>query len=95
MKDLWAMLRENYDLIDQPEDDICECLKDTKSNGIYEAVDWVARHYKHGTPITLLNRPIPKLTDAKTWGVWKYRLLHYYDSQAISDAVTYLRCVLD
>ena len=35
------------------QDDQYECLLDTTSNGIYQAVHWVAKHYKSGTPITL------------------------------------------
>jgi len=57
------------------------------------AVSWVADHYKTGTPITLLDRPIPKLTDAASWAVWKDRLLHYYTPEALHDAAMYLYCV--
>ncbi len=56
------------------------------------SVEWVADHYKSGTPITLLNRPIPKLADASSWKVWKGRLLHYYTTQALADAAQYLYC---
>ena len=58
-------------------DDLCECLLDTTS-GIYQAVHWVAEHYKSGTPITLLNGHIPKPKNAKSRKVWKKRLLYYY-----------------
>ncbi|WP_395239419.1 hypothetical protein, partial [Salmonella sp. s54412] len=53
---------------------------------------WVAEHYKTGTPITLMNRPIPKLKDAKSWGIWKKRLLHYYRQPALYDSSLYLYC---
>lgn len=53
---------------------------------------WVSDHYAVGTPITLLNRPIPKLTDDASWQVWKDRLLHYYDDSALYDAATYIYC---
>lgn len=56
-------------------------------------MQWVADHYATGTPITLLNRPIPKLTDAASWAVWKDRLLHYYDVSSLVDAATYIYCV--
>lgn len=69
------------------------CLRDTRANGIKAAVEWVANHYETGTPITLLNRPIPKLTDAQAWSVWKARLLHYYTPAALHDAAVYLYCV--
>ncbi|KAJ8301973.1 hypothetical protein KUTeg_020960 [Tegillarca granosa] len=75
-----------------PSKATCECLLDVNNNGITKAVQWVADHYEKGTPITLLNRPIPKLTDAKSWAVWKDRLLHYYSNDALSDAAKYLYC---
>ena len=49
-------------------------------------------HYDVGTPITLLNRPIPKLTDESSWKVWKDRLLYYYDDDALFDAANYIYC---
>ena len=58
-----------------------------------DAVKWIADHYKTGTPITLLNRPIPKLVDAGSWQVWKDRLLHYYTPAALRDAAMYLHCI--
>ena len=74
--------------------DLCDCLTNTENNGITASVRWVAEHYKSGTPITLLNRPIPKLTDANSWQVWKDRLLHYYDNEATRDAAIYVYCVV-
>ena len=74
------------------QDDLCECLLDTTSNGIYQAVHWVAEHYKSGTPITLLNRPIPKLKNAKSWKVWKKRLLYYYKRPSLYDSSLFLYC---
>lgn len=65
-------------MYDPPLEDVCTCLTDVKNNGVEAGVRWVAEHYKSGTPITLLGRPIPKLTDAKSWSVWKDRLLFYY-----------------
>ncbi|WAR26832.1 LOW QUALITY PROTEIN: hypothetical protein MAR_012536 [Mya arenaria] len=76
-----------------PSDDVCICLASTDVNGIKRAVGWVADHYKTGTPITLLNRPIPKLADAASWAVWKDRLLHYYTPEALRDAAMYLHCM--
>ncbi|CAH1780043.1 unnamed protein product [Owenia fusiformis] len=95
MWDLWMKILQVYQtrvVSNPPTDDVCECLTDTDNNGIYKAVHWVADHYKHGTPITLLNRPIPKLTDAKTWGIWKQRLLWYYTEPALYDAAVYIYC---
>ena len=95
MLDVWSKVKEVYDeqvLSDPPSEDICDCLLDVKNNGIYQAVAWVSDHYDHGTPITLLNRPIPKLTDASSWKVWKARLLWYYQDNNISDAAKYLYC---
>ena len=57
-----------------------------------QAVSWVSDHYDSGTPITLLNRPIPKLTDAESWDIWKYRLLYYYSDNALSDAAKFVYC---
>ena len=74
------------------QDDQYECLLDTTSNGIYQAVHWVAEHYKSGTPITLLNRPIPKLKNAKSWKVWKKRLLYYYNRPSLYDSSLFLYC---
>ena len=51
MYDLWKTI-ENYWAANvknnPPSDDLCACLKDTKSNGIYSAVQWVANHYESG-----------------------------------------------
>ncbi|XP_067685420.1 uncharacterized protein [Haliotis asinina] len=94
MWDLWARILDVYTTMKTPPSiSLCRCLLDTRGNGIYKAVHWVADHYKTGTPITLLNRPIPKLTDAAAWATWKSRLLHYYSPAALTDAATYLHCV--
>ena len=71
---------------------VCDCLLRTDVNGIGAGVEWVAQHYEHGTPITLLGRPIPKLTDAASWAVWKERLLHYYTKEATYDAALFMYC---
>lgn len=95
MWDLWMKALQIYKMRvepNPPNDNTCECILDVGSNGIYAAVHWVADHYKSGTPITLLNRPIPKLTDAKSWSVWRERLLHYYTQPALFDAATYIYC---
>lgn len=95
MRDLWHQIASVFHLqvLDDPPADItCDCLMDTAENGIEAAVRWVAQHYETGTPITLLGRPIPKLTDADTWSVWKDRLLYYYTPEAILDAAKYLFC---
>ncbi|XP_046561070.1 uncharacterized protein LOC124270095 [Haliotis rubra] len=95
MWDLWTKILDVYRTMEKtpPSHSICRCLLDTRGNGINKAVHWVADHYKTGTPITLLNRPIPKLTDAASWATWKGRLLHYYSPDALTDAATYLHCV--
>lgn len=96
MWDLWYKIKTsawNDVTANPPSDEVCNCLVSVESNGIKDAVAWVANHYKTGTPITLLDRPIPKLTNAQTWGVWKDRLLHYYTPEALHDAAMYLHCV--
>ena len=99
MYDLWKTIQNYWQLNiannddRSPSNELCKCLKDTKSNGIYDAVEWVANHYETGTPITLLNKPIPKLTDSKTWQIWKQRLLYYYTPNYLYDASVYLDCV--
>ena len=95
MWDLWQRVHEVYEsstLVNPPKEDVCKCLMQTKENGIYAAVKWVSDHYDVGTPITLLNRPIPKLADAKSWAVWKKRLLHYYTKDGLKDAATFIYC---
>lgn len=95
MLDLWVKIHELYwqkVAPNPPSSQLCACLTRTEDNGIKAAVKWVADHYESGTPITLLNRPIPKLTDASSWAVWKERLLHYYGDNALFDAATYLSC---
>ncbi|KAL3853477.1 hypothetical protein ACJMK2_017013 [Sinanodonta woodiana] len=96
MQDLWERIKATEwpnVLKTPPSDEVCTCLSSVDFNGIKDAVGWVANHYKTGTPITLLNRPIPKLTDATAWSVWKNRLLHYYTPEAMRDAANYLYCV--
>jgi len=96
MWDLWTTIREEAypDVVENPpSNQVCDCLRNTKDNGIYASVDWVARHYLVATPITLLDRPIPQLTDSSSWSVWKDRLLHYYKDQDLKDAATFLYCV--
>lgn len=94
MWDVWRRVLEVYErrAFDEPSDAICDCLMDTKENGIYQAVNWVSDHYDSGTPITLLNRPIPKLTDANSWAIWKARLLHYYQERALKDSAAFIFC---
>ena len=95
MNDVWSRVHGVYEsqvLPAPPSNALCECLVDTKENGIYAAVEWVSEHYDSGTPITLLNRPIPKLTDAASWDVWRTRLLYYYQPTALHDSALYLYC---
>lgn len=97
MWDLWNQVHQIYEeevVPNPPSDDLCNCLMATQSNGIFGAVKWVSDHYDKGTPITLLNRPIPKLTDAASWEIWKYRLLYYYNSTAKQDAAKFLYCAV-
>jgi len=96
MWDLWMTIKtKSYPSVEAnpPAEDVCTCLKDSKNNGIYNAVSRVAEHYLTGTPITLLNRAIPPLHDASSWAIWKERLLHYYKEDALFDAAMYLYCV--
>ena len=95
MYDVWVQVHKVFEaeiVGDPPSNEVCECLVDAKENGIYDAVQWVSDHYDSGTPITLLNRPIPKLTDAASWGVWRTRLLYYYQPATLRDAARYLYC---
>jgi len=97
MQDLWERVHLTYqsELLPNMPDSlpaVCACLTATSSNGIADKVQWVAEHYKSGTPITLLNRPIPKLADASSWAVWKDRLLHYYDKQQLYNSAVYMHC---
>ncbi|CAF3197501.1 unnamed protein product [Rotaria socialis] len=93
MRDLWLRLqKEVRELSPKPLASVCKCVLDVKSNGIFRAVEWIAAHYESGTPITLLDRPIPKLVDSKTWEFWKNDLLHYYTPEALHDAAVYLHC---
>ena len=91
MKDLWNKLKPVFDSV-SVDKATCECLTNVDDSGIKGAVEWVAAHYARGTPITLLNRPIPVLKDAETWKLWKDRLLHYYTQDALKDAAMFLRC---
>ena len=95
MHDVWVRVQEVFEseiLENPPSDEVCKCLVDTRENGIYQAVKWVSDHYDSGTPITLLNRPIPKLTDAASWDIWRTRLLYYYQPATLRDAARYLYC---
>lgn len=94
MWDLWQKILPVYHQLEKnpPTEDVCSCLLDTSNNGILNAVEWIAHHYESGTPITLLNRPIPKLVDAVSWSVWKSRLLYYYKEPALRDAAIFLLC---
>ena len=98
MYDLWKTIQNYWEINIKntgkaPSDSLCSCLKDVKNNGIYDAVAWVANHYESGTPITLLNRAIPKLEDSESWKVWKQRLLYYYTDDYLYDASLYIDCV--
>jgi len=93
MWDLWLRLqKEVRELTPTPSSEVCNCVLDVESNGVLKAVQWIAAHYESGTPITLLDRPIPKLVDAKTWEFWKNDLLHYYTPSALHDAAVFLHC---
>ena len=95
MQDVWMRVEEVFHektIRNPPTQEVCDCLLDVGNNGIYNAVAWVSNHYDSGTPITLLNRPIPKLTDANSWQVWKERLLWYYQERNLEDAASYIYC---
>jgi len=95
MRDLWMTIKTKvYPFVEAspPTEYVCACLRDTKNNGIYNSVSWVADHYLTGTLFTLLNRSLPPLHDASSWAVWKERLLHYYKDDALFDAGMYLYC---
>lgn len=95
MYDVWVEVHKAFEtevMKRPPSNGMCRCLVDTKNNGIYKAVEWVSDHYDSGTPITLLNRPIPKLTDAVSWDIWRTRLLYYYQPTTLYDAASYLYC---
>jgi len=97
MLDLWKRIHSTaYQtvLAHPPTDEQCACLMDIENNGVRAAVGWIADHYQSGTPITLLNRPIPKLADAESWQVWRVRLLHYYSEQALLDAASFIFCAV-
>jgi len=95
MWDLWAKINEVYKKTVYPGAQLCKCLAiESEPKGqIYKAVQWVAEHYKTGTPITVTTRPIPKLVDAPSWAVWRDHLLAYYNEAALLDAATYMHCV--
>lgn len=79
-------------LIEIQADNHFYTVSETSVSVRQNSVLWVAQHYKSGSPITLLDRPIPKLTDAATWRVWRQRLLYYYTAPALRDAAQYLYC---
>jgi len=93
MRDLWSALKPSFDKVNFKVDaTVCECLLNVHESGVRSAVEWIANHYAKGTPISLLNRPIPVLEDSEDWKIWKDRLLHYYTEEALFDASYFLRC---
>ncbi|KAL0479311.1 hypothetical protein AKO1_007026 [Acrasis kona] len=98
MWDLWLHIQPYYQRIASSSpvsDALCECLLDTKTNGIYNNVGWVANHYESGTPISLKNVvEIPPLVDGNSWKIWKKDLLQYYNEESLTDAGMYLYCAL-
>eukprot|EP00756_Hemistasia_phaeocysticola_P012790 Hpha_TRINITY_DN15229_c0_g2::TRINITY_DN15229_c0_g2_i2::g.65176::m.65176 len=97
MRDLWVAIKGMHDkkvANNPPSKEVCACLLDTKANGVHAGVEWVAEQYKNWTPITLLNRPIPTLTDKASWKVWAGRITHYYDDQSLFDAAMYINCAV-
>merc|ERR1712166_629066 len=96
MRDLWGKVRLQYTTITNVTDTACDCLLNTKDNGIHARLEWIAQEYTHNTPISLheWGSKIPKLTLA-TWPEWKKRLSYYYDPQSVKDAAVYLACALN
>ncbi|KAJ7387007.1 hypothetical protein OS493_003970 [Desmophyllum pertusum] len=96
MIDMWHRVQEVYQEVAEnpPQDDLCDCLLDTSSNGIYQAVHRVAERYKSDTPTPtpLLNRPMPKLKDADSWKVWKESSLYHYRRPSLYDSSLFLYC---
>jgi len=93
MWDLWLRLqKEVRELTPKPTSSVCKCVLDVESNGVLGAINWIADHYETGTPITLLDRPVPKLVDSEAWAFWKNDFLHYYTPEALHDAAVYLHC---
>jgi len=97
MWDLWTKIESVYQNTAHPGAAVCKCLQvEAEPKGqIFKAVQWVAEHYKTGTPITVTTRPIPKLVDAPSWAVWRDHLLAYYNAPALQDAAIYMRCVAE
>jgi hypothetical protein len=91
MKDLWNKIKPVHDSI-EVNAAVCKCLLNLEKSGVRMAVEWVANHYATGTPITLLDRPIPALNNAEDWKIWKARLLNYYTPEALYDAAYFLKC---
>merc|ERR1712166_469990 len=96
MRDLWGKVRLQYTTITNVTDTACDCLLNTKDNGIHARLEWIAQEYTHNTPISLheWGSKIPKLTLA-TWPEWKKRLSYYYDPQSVKDAAVFLACALN
>lgn len=97
MRDLWHAVRSVHNAkvaAAPPTPAVCSCLLDTQTNGIRAKVQWIAEQYKQWTPITLLNKPIPQLTDKAIWQVWRDRITHYYDDQSLFDAAVYIHCAV-
>jgi len=97
MTDLWLSIKNVYDASTSPDDKVCKCLIQESSpyGKIYQAVEWIAQHYRSGTPISLMKREhnIPALTDHNSWAIWKEDLLRYYGASHMTDAAAYLHCL--
>ena len=101
MRDLWARVKAQTpgvlaNLTAAQLDAVCPCLTDTAHNGVDAKVAWIANEYQKWMPISLheWGSKIPKLTDEKTWQVWKQRLTFYYGKGDVRDAALYLHCAL-
>lgn len=93
MRDVWEKVRGVYEakvVRTPPSAEVCDCLTDTRANGIRAAVttcqtcQWVWDD----------KLPLPEPTDKATWKILRERITMYYDEQSLFEVATYLYCAV-
>lgn len=96
MKDLWFRVLDAFKALPAPSDETCQCLMNTKENGIDGRLLWIAEQYKVDSPISLHDwgSKIPKLVDSSKWAEWRKRFSYYYTADGDHDPAVFLHCAL-
>jgi len=89
MRDLYERVLKIYQTLPEPLAALCDCLSDTASNGINEAMKvYKFVIFEHG----IHTGTFPRLVDTASWVEGKKVWAPWYEKSALYDVAVYLKC---